>query len=715
MRLYRQIFLFAVAVHAAGISSTTVAQQAGACASREFTGYETTVLHAYIAYYGRPADPGGLTYWANRLKEEGRGLDAIILAFGESEEFDSRFGGFDTRDLVTNIYRQLFGRDPDAGGLDWYSAELDSGRRSLQSIALDVLYGAANDDAQTVSNREVLAQYYVDSVERGVVGDELSAELLSATMAGVGAPVSTLVSACGALLQTVPVNIAPLADAGVDESVDEGAAFSLHGGGSDSDGSIVSFLWTQLDGPPVMLANADRADPYFDAPAVNGDRTLVFQLTITDDDGATGSDQVAILVRDNDLDDFSFARRLNPLLQDIYAYVPDSPYSRVLTTCAAVENGSDSCLLRELPLLGMELENPGIDDIMGRVVVSHEWMGQRFREALEVLPDDMLQLLKGVTAIVIDDEVRPSYYWAGTGAIYLDPAFLWLTAEESETVSDEEDYRTDFGNKLSYRSLWRYVLNNDYASEYRELGDSEDYLIEDVVYDLASLLFHELAHANDYFPPSTLDHLSLERSVFQIAITLSGERVSDHLYARNPLTSSNLFGLAGVNYLGYEPYRYEKRFTATEVGQMFENDFANDDYNYVSTSEDVAMLFEEAMMKFHYGIDRDVAFAPRPGPEVETSCSSYIVKWGRRNRIGHNDVKFRAQLVTDRLLPGRDLSLFFQDLPNPTEMRIDGDWCEALDQSPGLIGAMSIGRPARDLDARVHLDERTPHFRNSPR
>ncbi len=46
---------------------------------REFTVYEDRVLDAYLAYYGRPADPAGLAFWADQLETEGGNLDSISL------------------------------------------------------------------------------------------------------------------------------------------------------------------------------------------------------------------------------------------------------------------------------------------------------------------------------------------------------------------------------------------------------------------------------------------------------------------------------------------------------------------------------------------------------------------------------------------------------------------------------------------------------------
>jgi len=90
-------------------------------------------------------------------------------------------------------------------------------------------------------------------------------------------------------------NIAPTANAGADQTVDSGAAVSLDGTGStDPDGTIASYAWVQTAGPAVTLTGANTATPSFTAPT--GPATLTFQLTVTDNNGATGTDSVTVNV-----------------------------------------------------------------------------------------------------------------------------------------------------------------------------------------------------------------------------------------------------------------------------------------------------------------------------------------------------------------------------------------------------------------------------------
>jgi len=95
--------------------------------ARDFSLSEERVLGAYLAYYGRPPDSEGLTYWSDRLVNEGGDINSIINAFGESDEYQLRFGVLNNTELVINLYDQLFGRAPDQGGLDFHVGKLESG------------------------------------------------------------------------------------------------------------------------------------------------------------------------------------------------------------------------------------------------------------------------------------------------------------------------------------------------------------------------------------------------------------------------------------------------------------------------------------------------------------------------------------------------------------------------------------------------------------
>jgi hypothetical protein len=51
-------------------------------------------------------------------------------------------------------------------------------------------------------------------------------------------------------------NIVPGANAGADQSVNSPTTITLSGSGTDSDGNITSYAWTQIAGVAVTLENA---------------------------------------------------------------------------------------------------------------------------------------------------------------------------------------------------------------------------------------------------------------------------------------------------------------------------------------------------------------------------------------------------------------------------------------------------------------------------
>jgi hypothetical protein len=94
------------------------------------------------------------------------------------------------------------------------------------------------------------------------------------------------------------VNRPPVADAGLDQTLQEGSAVMLDGTASyDPDIETITYLWTQTSGPAVTLLGDNTAMPTFMAPTVGsaGD-TLVFDLTVRDPHNLTGPDSVSIHV-----------------------------------------------------------------------------------------------------------------------------------------------------------------------------------------------------------------------------------------------------------------------------------------------------------------------------------------------------------------------------------------------------------------------------------
>lgn len=80
------------------------------------------------------------------------------------------------------------------------------------------------------------------------------------------------------------INHPPVADAGTDQTKDEGSVVLLNGTAShDPDNDPISAGWSQLSGPPVSLSDPSSLQPTFVAPLVGlGGEDLVFQLVVND-------------------------------------------------------------------------------------------------------------------------------------------------------------------------------------------------------------------------------------------------------------------------------------------------------------------------------------------------------------------------------------------------------------------------------------------------
>jgi len=354
------------------------------------------------------------------------------------------------------------------------------------------------------------------------------------------------------------------------------------------------------------------------------------------------------------------------------------PFADRLVACSAVFLYEHLCDLDELPLIGQETPRPSVEDLMRRVVASHDWMARRLENAFAALPEDALRLARSVTAIIIDDKIRPPHYNPDSGAVYLDADFFWLTAEEQATIVENSDFREDFGTGLSFAPLWRYVRDNRsvYDMGFHVTDGDGTRSLEAALPGIAAVLFHELAHATDYFPANNHELLSALDSFDGEFPPVS----SDNLSATYPLASNELRDIAAVLYRGSTATDSQKALSASEVGDLFERDVASTMYSYSAQVEDYAMMIEEYLMYKHYGLRQDQGFVHTLDDSSEfAACSDLRLGWGVRGRIGDADVLPRLRLALGSALPQRNHEPDIGRIPAPVAMNTEYDWCENLD------------------------------------
>ncbi len=95
-------------------------------------------------------------------------------------------------------------------------------------------------------------------------------------------------------IATAPNN-PPIADAGSSQSITlPTSVFTLTGAGSDSDGTIASYGWTQISGTPVTITSPSSAVTTVTGITVAD--TYTFRLTVTDNNGTNDTADVTVTV-----------------------------------------------------------------------------------------------------------------------------------------------------------------------------------------------------------------------------------------------------------------------------------------------------------------------------------------------------------------------------------------------------------------------------------
>ncbi|MEO3388741.1 VCBS domain-containing protein [Mesorhizobium sp. CAU 1741] len=103
----------------------------------------------YVALFGRPADPDGLAFWEEQTGG-GADLSAMIGTLTGTEEYALRFDGMSNEAIINGIYLSLFGRDAEPDGLAFFLGELEAGRQTIETIAINILDGAQGADLATL-------------------------------------------------------------------------------------------------------------------------------------------------------------------------------------------------------------------------------------------------------------------------------------------------------------------------------------------------------------------------------------------------------------------------------------------------------------------------------------------------------------------------------------------------------------------------------------
>lgn len=124
-----------------------------------------SIQGVYVALFGRPADPTGLTYF-NTVTKNGADLKAIG-DLASTQEYKDRFAGKSNLEIVSSIYQSLFNRTPDVAGLTFFVNALNNGTQNINTIAINILDGAQGSDKTTVDLKIAAADAYTKALDTG--------------------------------------------------------------------------------------------------------------------------------------------------------------------------------------------------------------------------------------------------------------------------------------------------------------------------------------------------------------------------------------------------------------------------------------------------------------------------------------------------------------------------------------------------------------------
>ncbi len=99
------------------------------------SGQEGEIARLYAAALNRQPDAEGFAFWLGQYRSGVR-LDSIAGGFLASSEFLGDTSGLSNAQFVTLIYHNVFGRNPDTSGFNFWVGELDGGLSRAKLLVL---------------------------------------------------------------------------------------------------------------------------------------------------------------------------------------------------------------------------------------------------------------------------------------------------------------------------------------------------------------------------------------------------------------------------------------------------------------------------------------------------------------------------------------------------------------------------------------------------
>lgn len=321
------------------------------------------------------------------------------------------------------------------------------------------------------------------------------------------------------------------------------------------------------------------------------------------------------------------------------------------------------CVFSDSPLLGYQKSTITVEDILKRTMATKPSHIETFKAVLNLMNPEALKMFGSVNAIVISERINPSFYTYSSGAIYLSANYFWRNQAEKATSVLVEDERLAYGKTAAADAGQVYteqLLYTDF-DDYFHKG-SQKYLSfertlktrtpEQLSGNLIRLLYHELAHANDYFPKSFIDSSELKTDETFSKITTDRwelKKVTSQTM-KTELAAPLMINMGKILYQGNTPTEADRNVTAAMLMQDFDADGAAASYAYSSSREDLAMLVETSLMYYYSNYSNVAIFFKYPYKNyVVTEDYDWAIGGGIINKMTDIAVKERTADVLNKI------------------------------------------------------------------
>jgi len=167
------------------------------------------LVAVYVGYFNRAPDPVGLQFYIDKLEAEPAEttIDLIATNFAKSPEAIAQYPYLSTPGIstsasfITSIYQNLFNREPDAEGLEFWIDKLDNGIRTPGEMILAIIRGAvAGDDKAIIDNKIAAGLDFVTDAANtpGFVFDDEAKAAAKAALADITPDEASVAAAAAA-------------------------------------------------------------------------------------------------------------------------------------------------------------------------------------------------------------------------------------------------------------------------------------------------------------------------------------------------------------------------------------------------------------------------------------------------------------------------------------------------------------------------------------